>query len=60
MIKSLKMTLNYDTGSRYHMEARSHSLPKPIIENTTSDGEKATKTGMEDNVKIMENKINNN
>ena len=42
------------------MEARPHSLPKPIIENTTSDKKKATKTNNEDNKKIMENKINSN
>ena len=53
LIENIKMTLNYDTrtwqltGSpptRYHMEARPHSLPKPIIENTTSHRKKATKT----------------
>ena len=43
MIRNQKMTLKYDAGTcwlsdspltRYHMEARLHSLPKPIIENT--------------------------
>ena len=67
-IKNLKMTLNYDTGTwwlpgsppnHYHMEARPHSLPKPIIENTTSDRKKATKTN-EDSKGIMGNKINSN
>ena len=66
MIENLKMILNYDTetwwlpGSpptRYHMEARPHSLPKPIIENTTSDRKKAQKTSKEDSNGIMENKI---
>ena len=67
MIQNLKMTLNYDTGtwwlprsppSRYHMEARLHSLTKPSLENTTSGREKATKTSKEDSNGIMENKIN--
>ena len=67
MIKNLKMTLNYDTetwwlpGSpptRYQMEARPHSLPKPIIENTTSDRKKGTKTSKKDGNEISENKMN--
>ena len=68
-IINLKMTLKYNTGTwclpdspsaRYHVEASPDSLPKPIIENTTSDRKKATKTSKEDNDKIMENKINSN
>ena len=67
MIKNLKMTLNCDTGTwwlpgspptRYQMEAKPHFLPKPIIENTTLDKKKATKTNKEDINKIIENKIN--
>ena len=42
------------------MEARSHSLSKLIIENTTSYWKKATKTSKEDSNGIMENKINSN
>ena len=69
MIKNLKMTLNCETGTwwlpgssptRYHMEAKPHSLSKPLIENTTSDKKKATKTSKEDNNKTMKNKINSN
>ena len=69
MIENLKMTINYGTGTwwlpgrapaRFYMEARPHSLPKPIIENTTSDSKKATKTNKEDSNRIMENKINSN
>ena len=65
VIRSLKMTLNYHTqtwwlpGSqltRYHMEVMTHSLSKQIIENTTSDKKKATKTNKEDIDEIMENK----
>ena len=67
MIKNLKMTLNYDTGTwglpgspptRYQMEAKPHSLLKPIIDNTTLDKKKATKTNEEDINEIIENKIN--
>ena len=42
------------------MEAVPHSLPKPIIENTSSVRNKLTKTSKEENDKIMENKINSN
>ena len=67
MIKNLKMTLNYDTGTwwltcspptRYQIETSPHTLPKPIIENTTSNRKKASKTSKEDSNKISENKIN--
>ena len=65
MIKNLKMTLNYDTGSWwlpgssptcYHID----SLPKAIIEYTTSDRKKSIKTNKEISNEIMENKINSN
>ena len=64
MIKNLKMTLDYDTGTwwlparpptRYQMEARPQSLPRPIIESIISDKRKATKTNKEYN---REMKIN--
>ena len=66
MIKNLKIILNYDTrtwwlpGSpRTHnrMESMPHSLPKPIIENTTSDRKKATKTSKENSNGISENEM---
>ena len=44
--------------TRYQMEAKPNSLPKPIIENTTLDKKKATKTNKEDINEIIENKIN--
>ena len=40
------------------MEIRLHSLPKPIIENTTSDRKKAPKTSKGDSNGISENKWN--
>ena len=67
MIKNLKMTLDYDTetwwlpGSpptRYQMEARAQSLPRPIIESIISDKRKATKTNKEYNREVNENKLN--
>ena len=66
MIKNLEMILDYDTGTwwlpgspptRYQMEARPHSLPKPIIERIASDKRKATKTSKEDSSGISENKL---
>ena len=67
MIKNLKMTLDYDTGTwwlpgspptRYQMEARPQSLPRPIIESITSDKRKATKSSKKDSSGISENKRN--
>ena len=69
MIINLKMTLDYNTGTwwltgspptRYNMEVRPPSLPKPTIENTTLDKKKVIRTSQEDNNKIMGNEINNN
>ena len=67
IIKNLKMTLDYDTGSwwlpgspttRYQIEARPHSLRKPIIESVASDKKKAIKINKEDAYEIIENRIN--
>ena len=67
MIKNLKITLDYDTRTwwlpgrpptRYQMEARPQSLPKPIIESVISDRRKATKTSKEYNGEVNENKLN--
>ena len=67
LIKNLKMTLNYDTGTSwlpgspptgYQMEARPHSLPRTMIESVASDKRKARKTSKEDSSGISENKIN--
>ena len=69
MIKNLKMTPNYDNGTRwlpgspptrYQTEAKPHSLSRPIIESVASDKKKATKTSKEYSNGIMENEINNN
>ena len=40
------------------MEARPHSLPKPIIKNTKSDRKKAAKTSKEDSNGISAKKMN--
>ena len=40
------------------MEARPHSLPRPIIEKVASDKRKATKTSKNDSNGISENKLN--
>ena len=67
MIKNLKMTLNYDTETRWllgslltrcHMVAIPNSLPKPTIQETTHNRKKGAKTSNEDSNKISENKIN--
>ena len=67
MIKNLKMILDYDTGTwwlpgnpptRYQMEARPQSLPRPIIVSVISDKRKATKTSKEHSSEINKNKLN--